>query len=245
MKRALLASLTCFCLLLPQSFAGAAEPLPASPVPPPQAVSPDTGTEAQGVKELLTVAADRAVRAVARLDGFARNSSLRIGMPSDLEHLPTYIAKYGYQPQIDAFILSLNRAAEKGATKAAPLFVEAIRETAFDTPGKILSGGDTAATDYFRGKNSEKLYNALKPAIAAEMAEAGVLRAYREMLAKYDEESVLVFPVDKWDFDMEGYVTGKTLDGLFATMGGEEKRIRKEPAARTTELLRQVFGAPQ
>ena len=245
MTRALLASLTCFCLLLPLSFAGAADPLPASPVPPPQAVSPDAGTDAQGVKELLTVAADRAVKAVAKTDGFSGNKSIRIGIPDDLEHLPTYIGKYGYQPQIDAFILSLNRAAEKGATKAAPLFAEAIRDTAFDAPGKILNGGDTAATDYFRGKISEKLFNAFRPAIAAGMNEAGVLRAYRELLAKYDEESVLVFPVDKWDFDMEGYVTGKALDGLFATMGVEEKRIRKEPAARTTELLRQVFGAPQ
>jgi hypothetical protein len=245
MKRTLRASLICFWLLLPLSFAGAADPLPASPAPPPQAVSSDAGTGAQGVKELLTVAADRAVKAVAKTDGFAGNKAIRIGIPDEMEHLPTYIGKYGFQPQIDAFILSLNRAAEKGATKAAPLLAEAIRESAFDAPGKILNGGDTAATDYFREKNSEKLYNALKPAIIAGMNEVGVLPAYREMLAKYDEESVLVFPVDKWDFDMEGYVTGKTLDGLFSTMGGEEKRIRKEPAARTTELLRQVFGAPQ
>jgi hypothetical protein len=245
MTRALIASLTCFCLLLPHSFAGAAEPFSATPAPPPQAVSPDTGTEAQGVKELLTVAADQAVKAVAKQDGFTGNKSIRIGIPSDLEHLPTYIAKYGYQPQIDAFILSLNRAAEKGATKAAPLFSDAIRETVFDDPGKILNGGDTAATDYFRGKNFEKLFNAFRPAIIEGMNEAGVLGAYRELLAKYDEESVLVFPVDKWDFDMEGYVTGKTLDGLFAMMGDEEKKIRKEPTARTTELLRKVFGAPQ
>jgi hypothetical protein len=245
MKRTLLTSLTCFWLLLPLSFAGAADPLPASPAPPPQAVSPDAGMDAQGVKELLTVAADRAIRAVAKTDGFTGNRSIRIGIPDDMEHLPTYIAKYGYQPQIDAFILSLNRAAEKGATKVAPLIAEAIRDTAFDDPRKILKGGDTSATDFFRGKSSEKLYNAFKPGIAAGMNEAGVLRAYRELLAKYDEESVLVFPVDEWQFDMEGYLTGKALDGLFAVMGDEEKKIRKEPAARTTDLLRKVFGKPE
>ncbi|KAF0220579.1 MAG: hypothetical protein FD174_1233 [Geobacteraceae bacterium] len=242
MKRALFATLTCICLLLPPFPAGAADPLPAKPGEPPRVESTDIATVTQGLKEALTVAADRAVRAAAKPDGYAGNKSIRIDVPGELEHLPPYFMDRGYQAQVNAFILSLNRAAEKAAPKAAPLFAAVIRELPIDNAEKIVNGGGMAATDYLRQKASEKLHAAFRPAVVTGMGEAGVLSAYREMMAKYDYESVAAFPVDQWQFDLEGYVTGRALDGLIYLMGEEEKKIRKEPAARTTDLLRKVFG---
>jgi len=244
MQRAFLAALTCFCLLLTPSLSAAADQAPATAVLP-QEVSLDSATVVQGLTEALTIGTDRAAKALAKPDGYFGNKSIRIDVPSELEHLPPYFQDRGYQAQVNAFVMSLNRAAEKAAPKAPALFANAIRETVFDDPQKILNGGATATTDYFRQKNSEKLVNAFRPAVIASMSEAGVLRAYREMMEKYDYESVAAFPVDNWQFDLEGYVTGKALDGLFVMMGEEEKKIRKDPPARTTELLRKVFGAQQ
>lgn len=239
MKRTLLATLAGFFLLLPPCFAGGTDPLPASP---PQEESLDADPVVKGVKELLTVASDRAAKAAAKTDGYFGNKAIRIGMPDELEHLPPYLQDRGFQSQVDAFALSLNRAAEKAAPKAATLFAAAIRETAFDDARKILNGGDTAATDYFRKKAAEQLYKAYTPAMAASMKEAGVSSAWRAMMDRYDGESVAPFPVGDWGFDLEGYMTGKALDGLFLMMGEEEKKIRKEPTARSTELLRKIFG---
>lgn len=241
MKRALLATLTSIFLLLP-SLTWAADLLPAPAVSPPLEVPLDAGMVAEGLKEALTVAADRAVKSLAKPDGYSGNPAIRIGVPEELEHLPAYFRDRGFQSQVNEFILSLNRTAEKAAPKAAALFSTAIRELPLGDAVKILNNGDTAATDYFRKNCSEKLQNVFRPAIIAGMNEAGVSGAYREMMLKYDYESVAAFPVNEWPFDMEGYLTAKALDGLFRLMGEEERRIRKDPAARTTELLKKVFG---
>jgi Protein of unknown function (DUF4197) len=242
MQRALLAAMTCLCLLLPPFLAGAADPASVKSAEPPRQESPDDGTVAEALKAALAVAAERSVTTLAKPDGYFANQSIRIGVPGELEHLPPYFRDPGFQAQVNAFILSLNRAAEMAAPKAAPLFSDAIRRTVFVEPRQVLNGGATVATDYFRKANADKLANAFRPAVIAGMREAGVLKAYREMMLKYDYESVATFPVDEWRFDMEGYLTDKALDGLFTMMGEEEKKIRSEPAARTTELLRKVFG---
>lgn len=189
--------------------------------------------------------AEKAVKAVAKPEGYSGNPALRIGVPEELEHLPPYFRDRGYQTEVNAFVLSLNRTAEKAAPKAAVLFSKAIRELSMDDTEKILNSGDTAATDYFRKNSSEKLQNAFRPVVAATMAEAGVSGAYREMMLKYDFESVADFPVENWSFDLEGYVTAKALDGLFQMMREEEKWIRKDPAAQTSEKIWKVFSTPR
>lgn len=245
MKRVLPALLATFCLLLPPCLAGGAEPVPDSPVSPAPGASLAADPVAQELKELLTAAADRAVRKVAKSDGYAGNQAIRIGMPDELEHLPPYLLDRGYQAKVNAFILSLNRAAEKAAPKAVPLFAEALRETAFDNPRKILDGGDSAATDHFRKQSSDRMSKPFITLVTASMAEAGVHRAYREMMEKYDYESVAAFPVGDWGFDLEGYVAGRALDGLYRMMGEEEKKIREDQAAQSSELLRQVLAMPE
>jgi hypothetical protein len=102
----------------------------------------------------------------------------------------------------------------------------------------ILGGGDTAATQYFRGKTNDKLYAAFKPVVSQKVGEVGVVRTYKDMMGRY--ESVPL--VSKQSLDIDDYVTNKSLDGLFYMVGEEEKKIRANPAARTTELLKTVFG---
>lgn len=244
MQRTLLATLASLFLLLAPCLAAAGTPEPAAapPAATQQATATECGATAQGLTEMLTVAADRAVRAVTKHNGYSGNPAIRVGVPAELEHIPPYFHDRGYQAQVNAFILSLNRSAEISIPKVAAHFYIAIQETTFEDAEKTMNSGATAASEYFRNKTYERMYKELRTSVAASMNEAGVARAYREMMEKYDYESVAAFPVNNWSFDLEGHVTVKALDGLFYSMGEEERRIRKDPAARNTELLRKVFA---
>jgi len=144
----------------------------------------------------------------------------------------------GYQKQVDAFILSMNRAAEAAAPLASRYFGDAIRDMSLEDVRGILSGGNTAATEFFRSKTHDKLYAAFKPTVSRKVNEVGATRAYKNMMGRY--ESVPL--VSKQSLDLDDYVTNKSLDGLFYMVGEEEKKIRTNPAARTTDLLKTVFG---
>ena len=142
------------------------------------------------------------------------------------------------EDRVDEFILSMNRAAETAAPQAADIFVGAIRDmTVVDAYG-IVKGDETAATSYFKDKTSNQLYGLFKPVVTDSMAEVGVVRSYKRMMDNYNS---IPF-VKKIDVDLEDYVTNGALAGLFFMVGEEEKKIRKDPAARVTKLLREVFG---
>jgi hypothetical protein len=144
----------------------------------------------------------------------------------------------GFQQQVDGFIHSMNRAAERAAPEAASIFGSAIKEMTLDDARGILDGSNTAATDYFKAKTSEKIYETFKPIISSSMNEVGVTRSYKEMMDKYTS-----LPFMKSEsLDLDHYVTDKALDGLFYMVGEEEKKIRTNPADRVTELLKKVFG---
>ena len=199
----------------------------------------DNATIVKGLKEALSIGTDRAVRSVAVQDGYYGNQAIRILMPEKVKNVADLLSKVGFQRQVDEFVVSMNRAAEKAAPKAATYFVAALKEMTFEDARKILyDGGNTAATEYFRQKTGEKIHNAFKPVIAASMNQVGTTRAYKDMMAKY---TALPFTTAN-GFDLDRYVTTKAVDGLFSMLGEEEKRIRTEPAARATELLRKVFG---
>jgi hypothetical protein len=159
-------------------------------------------------------------------------------MPEKIRTVADMLGKVGYQRQVDEFVLSMNRAAEKAAPQAASFFGDAIREMTFDDARKILTGGDTAATEYFRAKTHDKIYDSFKPIISSSMDKVGTTRSYKEMMSKYE---ALPF-VSKQSLDLDHYVTSKALDGLFYMVGQEEKKIRTDPAARVTDLLKTVFG---
>jgi len=144
----------------------------------------------------------------------------------------------GFGPKIDAFILSMNRSAEAAAPAAKKIFTDAILEMSFADARKILSGGDTAATDYFKSKTSERLTTAFRPFVEKTMSENGVMKQYKGLTEQYQS-----IPFAKSEsFDVNKYVVEKALDGLFHELAEQEREIRKNPAARTTSLLKEVFG---
>ncbi|MBA4417840.1 MAG: DUF4197 domain-containing protein [Syntrophus sp. (in: bacteria)] len=199
---------------------------------------PDNKTTASGLKEALEIGTGNAVKSVSRTDGYFGNQLVKILLPDKIQKTADVLSKMGYQKQVDDFILSMNRAAEKAAPKAVALFVDAIKGMNFDDAQKILQGSDTAATDYFKTKTSQKLHDAFKPTVSATMNQVGVTRSYKEMMGKADGVPF----ISKESVDLDNYVTNKTLDGLFTMVGQEEKNIRTNPAARTTGLLKSVFG---
>lgn len=198
----------------------------------------DDGTTASGLKEALSVGTSNAVRSVSKVDGYFGNQLIRILMPEKLRNVADVLSKVGFQKEIDDFILSMNRAAEKAAPKAASIFTGAIKEMSFDDARQILSGGDTAATDFFKRKTSEKLYAEFKPVISSSVSEVGVTHSYKKMMSQYETIPFM----KKESVDLDHYVTNKALDGLFLMIGQEEKKIRTDPAARVTDLLKKVFG---
>ena len=191
-----------------------------------------------GLKEALQVATEKAVALTGRPNGYFSDAAIKILMPQKLQTMQQGLRAVGYGPQIDEFVLSMNRAAEQAAPAAKQIFGEAITSMTFDDAKKILSGGNTSATDYFKAKTTDKLTAAFKPVIDKSMGEVGVTRQYQALMGKFE-----TIPFAKTQsFDLDNYVTGKALDGLFHVVGEQEKAIRTNPAARTTELLKEVFA---
>lgn len=199
---------------------------------------PNNSTVVSGLKEALSIGTENAVKHVSQTDGFFGNKMIKIFMPEKIQEVANVLSKVGYQKEVDEFVLSMNRAAEKAAPKAASYFVGAIKEMSFEDARGILKGGDTAATEFFKKKTSDKIYEAFKPIISSSMNEVGVTNAYKKMMTRYES---LPF-MSKQSLDLDHYVTNKSLDGLFYMVGQEEKKIRTDPAARVTDLLKTVFG---
>ena len=192
-----------------------------------------------GLQEALKVGTENAVVQTGSVDGFLMNKAIKILMPKPLQAMEQPLRLVGYGPQIDEFIVGMNRAAEKAVPFAKEIFWDAIGQMTFDDARKILNGGDTAATDYFKAKTSKKLQTAFRPPVETVMADVGVTRQYNDLIGRY--KSV---PFAKSiSFDINQYVTEKTTDGIFYVVGQEEKKIRTNPAARATDLLKEVFGS--
>lgn len=193
---------------------------------------------ASGLKEALQVGADNSVKLTGKTDGYFGNQAIKILMPSNLRPLEKGLRAIGYGPKIDDFILSMNRSAEAAAPAAKKIFEDAILAMSFDDARKILSGGDTAATDYFKTKTTDQLTVAFQPFVQETMAENGVEKQFKALTDQYQS-----IPFAKsQSFDINKYVVGKTLDGLFYELAEQERQIRRDPAARTTSLLKEVFG---
>ena len=198
----------------------------------------DDNTIISGLKEALSIGTANAVKEVSKTDGYLGNDAIKILMPEKLQKVADVLRKIGFEKPVDDFILSMNRAAEKAAPKAADYFVDSVKEMSVEDAKRILNDGDTAATDYFKSKTYDKLFSDFKPVISSSMDEVGVTRSYKEMMAKYSS-----IPFMKAEsLDVDNYVTNKSLDGLFYMVAQEEKKIRTDPGARVTELLKKVFG---
>ena len=190
-----------------------------------------------GLKEALQVSTGNTVSLTGKLDGYFLNEAIKILMPERLRTLEKGLRVAGYGPQVDEFVLSMNRAAERAAPFAKQIFWDAIGEMTFDDARKILQEGDTAATEYFKGKTTDHLTAAFQPVVQRAMSEVGVTRQYRELMGH--ARAVPFLRTESLDIDR--YVVEKALNGLFHVLGEEERKIRTDPVARVTPLLQEVF----
>jgi hypothetical protein len=192
----------------------------------------------RGLKEALRIGTANAVGIVSQIDGYYKNPKVRIPLPESVQKVERLLRAVGFGPKVDAFEMSMNRAAERAAPEAKALFLKAIRQMSFSDAREILQGRDNEATLYFEDKTRGRLHELFKPIVHTAMSEVGVTRSYQELDAK-----VRSIPfAERVSFDLDEYVTGKGLDGLFLMVAEEERKIRENPAARVTDLLKEVFG---
>jgi hypothetical protein len=191
-----------------------------------------------GLKEALQVGTENSVNTTSKKDGFFRDEIIKILMPEQLRTVERGLRAAGMGGTADELILGMNRAAEAAAPKAKPIFLDALKRMTFDDARKILTGGDTAATQFFKARTSDSLTTAFRPAVESAMQEVGVARQYERLMGR---AKVIPF-LRPQSVDLNGYVVAKSLDGLFHVLGREERNIRQNPAARITPLLRDVFG---
>jgi hypothetical protein len=190
-----------------------------------------------GLKEALQVSTGKAVALTGRPDGFLKNEAIKILLPPKLQTVGRGMRMLGMGARVDELEVGMNRAAEQATPKAKAIFIAAVKRMTFDDARQILGGGDTAATEYFKRSSAEDLTSAFSPIVDQSMQRVGVVQQYNRVLAGAPGGSALA-----GQFDLNKYVVAKTLDGLFLMLGEEEKKIRKDPAAQTTALLKEVFG---
>lgn len=190
-----------------------------------------------GLRDALAVGAERAIAGLGRPGGYLDDPSVRIALPKKLRKLDHALRKLGKGEAVDEFVTTMNRAAEQAVVVAGPIVGDAVREMSIRDAQQILSGPDDAATTYFRGHTSERLGTGMLPIVRRTTAATGVSAAYKRML---DKAGILGDALGE-NFDLDQYVTDQALDGLFLKLAEEERSIRHDPAARTTELLKRVF----
>ncbi len=199
--------------------------------------SPDAKVGA-ALKQALQVGTENAVKLTGRTDGYYTNQAIKILMPERLRTVEKGLRTAGYGGEVDKLVLSMNRAAERAAPEAKKIFWDAIGKMSIDDAQRILNGTPTAATDYFKDKTSASLTLAFRPIVDRAMDEVGTARQYNELLGQ--AKAIPFLKTESYDLDR--YVVGKALDGLFRVVGDEERKIRSDPAARVTSLMKEVFG---
>ena len=201
-------------------------------------VAADSDAQAQAVRQALSQSADMAVNRLGRVNGYWENPQVRIPLPESLRRVEKMLRRYGLERYADDFSESLNRAAEAAVPAAKPVLLTAIRDMSLDDAVGIVRGDEDAATRYFRLHTDVVLHERLKPIVALATARANVTAAYKRLMKKV---TVLDKTVDPGHLDLDAYVTRAALDGLYLLMAEEERRIRRNPLARSTDLLKKVF----
>lgn len=195
---------------------------------------------AGGLKEALSKGVSSAIKSLGKEDGFFGNVRVKIPLPKSLQKVEKLARVAGQGKAVDEFVLSMNRAAEKAVPVAIDVFVDAIKKMTFDDARQILfSGKDDSATQFFRKTSEETLRSKFRPIVEKFTGETGVTQKYKAMVGKAGFAAQFL---GKDATDLDGYITQKALDGLFLLVADEEKKIRKNPLGRTTDLLRKVFG---
>ena len=195
-----------------------------------------------GLKEALNEGTQFAVDSLGKEGGFLDNSKVKIPMPDSLSWVEKSLRTLHQDELADEFIDTMNHAAERAVPEAAVIFGAAIRNMSIEDAQEILTGPDDAATQYFRTSTQAELTERMRPIVEEATAQTGVTSAYKNMTARAGGMTSLL---SSDAADLDGYVTSKTLDGLFIMIAEEEKKIRENPLARSTDLLKKVFGAYQ
>ncbi len=191
-----------------------------------------------GLREALKVGSERVVQRLGRNDGFNGDLKIRIPLPEDLEKARKIAAKVGLDRTFNDLEIRLNRAAEKAAPLAKELFWQAIREMSIADIRGIYNGHDDAATRYFAGKMSPSLTVAMRPVVDKSLGQVGAVQVYKKLFREYN---ALPF-APKIEADLTAYVVSGGMAGIFHYLAEEEAEIRRNPAKRTSEILRRVFG---
>ncbi|HEX4798843.1 MAG TPA: DUF4197 domain-containing protein [Burkholderiales bacterium] len=192
-----------------------------------------------GLKEALTRGSRAAVARLGVEDGFFRNDSVKIALPPSLRRVEAVMRSIGMDRQADDLVLRMNRAAEAAVPEARTLLVDAVKKMSVQDAKGVLTGGDDAATQYFKRTTSEPLAKRFLPIVKKAMAKVKAAEKYNEIAASGAKFGL----VKEEDANLEDYVTRRALDGLFITIAEEEKKIRKDPAAAASAIVRRVFGA--
>ena len=209
---------------------------------------------AGGLKDALGNGLQHAVASLGHDGGFLTNVAVKIPMPEKLQTVEKTLRALKQDKYADEFVATMNHAAEQAVPQAASVFGDAVKQMSIDDAKAVLTGPNDAATQFFRRTTSTNLYAKFYPIVQQATAKAGVTSAYKSMLAKVSSSAggsgfgaALGGLANNYlgadALDVDKYVTDKTLDGLFKMVADEEKSIRQNPVARTTDLMKQVFGA--
>lgn len=192
-----------------------------------------------GLKEALNRGAAAAVDGLGKPGGFLGDARVRIPLPEKVQDAEKLLRRFGAGKYADQLVETMNRAAETAVVEAKPVLWQAVKQMSVKDATSILKGGDDAATQYFRQATGSQLSARLRPLIEAATRKVGVAQRYEKLAGKASQFGLL----DERDADLDGYITGKALDGLFLMIAEEEKAIRKDPVATGSALLKKVFGS--
>lgn len=190
-----------------------------------------------GLKEALTIGTQNSSGQLSAVDGFFKNAAIKILVPEEAQKVEKKLRDLGMGSLVDKAVLSMNRAAEDAAKGAGNIFINAIRQMTITDAVNILKGGDFAATNFFKAKTTDALTQSFKPVIEKSLKNVNATKYWSDVTSVYNQ-----FSSTKVTTDLGAYVTQKAMDGIFYEVGLEEQKIRKDPVARTTELLKKVFG---
>ena len=194
---------------------------------------------AAGLKEALRVGITKGADQASVTDGYFKNALLHIALPPEAQKVASRLRQIGFGPQVDKFELSMNRAAEDAAKVAKPVFIKAITSMSIGDAVSILRGQNDAATQYLRRTSGQQLITEFTPIIDSTLKKNNATRYYNDLVTTYNRLPL----VQKVNPNLTQYATGKAVDGLFILVAQEEQKIRENPAARVSELLKRVFGS--
>lgn len=194
---------------------------------------------AAGLKEALTNGASKGSDLVSQVDGYFKNAEIKIPFPPEVQKVETKLRQMGMGAEVDKFVLALNRGAEDAAKEAKPIFVSAIKQMTIQDAWSILKGEDDAATQYLKRTTTSQLTDKFKPVIQKSLEKTNATKYYKDLVTTYNKIPM----VQKVNPNLDDYATEKAIGGLFVMVAKEEKSIRDNPTARTTELLKKVFSS--